>query len=189
TGYGTGITQTPVFKVSSMTHREDFLFQDIISGRMEHLVLSMPAIEHRTRKTANAIAKSVAGVALPAPLTAVVALDKADDDEPRRLIEALLRADIYSKHVFVVDADVDPGDLRQVMAAMALQTQADAKVYVFDGEQGTPLDPSCRTEDGRSAKMGVDATRPLQPARSFTKNRLPQDLLDSIDIKEFKAKR
>lgn len=189
TGYGTGIAQTPVFKVAAMTHRTDFLFQDIISGRMEHLVLSMPGIEHRTRTMAAKIAPGFVNLALPAPLTTVISIDKSDDDEPRRLIEAMLRADIYAKHVIVVDADVEPGDLRAVMAAMALQTQADRQVHVFADEQGTPLDPSCPGEDGRSAKMGIDATRSLAPTRSVTKNRLPQDLLDSIDIKEFKAKR
>lgn len=189
TGYGTGMTETPVFKVAAMTHRDDFLFQDIISGRMEHLVLSMPGIEHRTRTMAAAVAPGFVNLALPAPLTTVISIDKADDDEPRRLIEAMLRADIYAKHVIVVDADVEPGDLRQVMAAMALQTQADRQVHIFADEQGTPLDPSCRSEDGRSAKMGIDATRSLAPARNVTRNRLPPDLLDSIDIKEFKAKR
>ncbi len=189
TGYGTGLTQTPVFKVSAMTHRREFLFQDIISGHMEHLVLSMPAIEHRTRQTAQSVAKTFVALALPAPLTTVVAIDKADDDEPRRLIEAMLSADIYAKHVIVVDADVDPADLRQVMAAVALQTQADRKVHIFADQQGTPLDPSCRHEDGRSAKMGIDATRALAPARTVTRNRLPPELLASIDVKEFKAKR
>ncbi len=189
TGYGTGVAQTPVFKVSAMTHRKGFLFQDIVSGRMEHLVLSMPAIEHRTRTTAQAVAKTFVDLALPAPLTTVIAIDKADDDEPRRLIEALLSADIYAKHVIVVDGDVDPADLRQVMAAVALQTQADRKVHIFGDLQGTPLDPSCRHEDGRSAKMGIDATRALDPERSFTRNRLPPELLESIDVKEFKAKR
>lgn len=189
TGYGTGVTQSPVFRVEAMTHRQDFLFQDIISGRMEHMVLSMPAIEHRARRTAKAMAPGFVDLALPAPLTTVVAIDKTDDAEPRKLIEAMLRADIYAKHIIVVDADVDPADLRQVMSAVALHTQADRKVHVLPDEQGTPLDPSCVHEDGRSAKMGIDATAALQTTRTVTRNRLPPELLESIDIKEFKAKR
>lgn len=181
TGYGTGLTQTPVFRVHAITHRSDFVFQDIVSGRMEHLVLSMPAIEERTRRVASQHVE-VERIALPAPLTAVIAMRKRTDDEPARLIEALLRSDIYCKHVFVVDADVDPGDMRAVLAAMALQTQADRQVVILRDELGTPLDPSCPNADGRSAKMGIDATRPLQPVRSATRNRLPQELLDAIDL-------
>ena len=188
TGYGTGVTRTPVLQVQAMTHREDFLFQDIVSGRMEHLVLSMPALELRTLRDAKAVAPGVSKISLVAPLTSVVALDKRDDDEPRRIIEALLGGDIYAKHVIVVDSDVDPADLRQVMTAVALQTQADQKVHVLTGRQGTPLDPSVRTEDGTGAKMGIDATRPLKPARPFTRNRIPPDVLDRIDISEFKKR-
>lgn len=189
TGYGTGVAETPVFEVRAMTHRSDFWFQDIVSGHMEHLVLSLPALEARTLRVAKEAAPGVTRIALPAALTAIVAVDKRDDDEPRRIIEALLRSDIYSKHVIVVDSDVDPADARAVLGAMALQTQADTKVHVFEGEQGTPLDPSCPSPEGISAKMGIDATRPLQPVRPFTKNTVPDDVLDRIDVKEFIKRR
>lgn len=189
TGFGTGVGQTPPFVVEAMTHRRDPLFQDIISGRMEHLMLSMPAIELRTNRDARRFSKHVERIALVAPLTAVIAIDKHDDDEPKQLIEGLLGADIYAKHVIVVDADVDPGDLRAVMAAMALQTQADSKVHIFADQRCTPLDPSCPDPGGKGAKMGIDATRPLKPVRPFTKNRIPADVLDAIDVKEFLKRR
>lgn len=184
TGFGTGATRTPVFEVQAITHRREPLFQDIVSGGMEHLLLSMPALEHRTLRDARAVCAGVRRVALPAPLTAIVSLAKSDDEEPRRVLEALLRSDIYAKHVIVVDEDVDPSDLREVMAAMALQTQADTKVVILPDQQGTPLDPSCPREDGRSAKMGIDATRPLAPARPVTRNRIPAEVLDAVDLAE-----
>lgn len=183
TGYGTGPTRTPVFHVHALTHRMSPYFQDIVSGNLEHLLLSLPALEHRTLRDARAVAPGVRRIALPAPLTAIVSLAKQDDDEPRRVIEALL-SDIYAKHVIIVDADVDPSDLREVMVAIALQTQADTKVHIFPDRQGTPLDPSSPTEQGRTAKMGIDATRPLVPTRPITRNRIPPDLLVSIDIRE-----
>jgi len=184
TGYGTGATRSPVFEVQAITHRRDPLFQDIVSGGMEHLLLSVPALEHRTLRDARAASPGVRKVALPAPLTAIVSLAKRDDDEPRRVIEALLGSDIYAKHVIVVDEDVEPGDLREVMAAMALQTQADTKVFVMKDQQGTPLDPSCPHEDGRSAKMGIDATRPLVSVRPVTRNRIPPEVLEAVDLAE-----
>lgn len=183
TGYGTGIAHTPVLRVETITHREDPLFQDVVSGHVEHLVLSMPALEHRTLSDAREACQGVTRVALVAPLTAVVAVEKREDDDPQRIIEALLEGDIYSKHVIVVDDDVDPHDLRAVMTAMALQTQADRAVHVFPDGQGTPLDPSCPSPEGRSAKMGIDATRPLSPGRAVTRNRIPQEVLDRIDIR------
>lgn len=182
TGYATGATRTPVFTVQALTHRDDPMFQDIVSGGMEHLLLSVPALEHRTLRDARAVSDGIRKVTLPAPLTAIISLAKADDDEPRRVIEALLRSDIYAKHVIIVDEDINPSDLSQVISSMALQTQASTKVFVFPDEQGTPLDPSCPSEDGRSAKMGIDATRPLVPTRAVTKNRVPQAVLDAVDL-------
>jgi 2,5-furandicarboxylate decarboxylase 1 len=183
TGYGTGATRTPVFHVHAITHRTAPYFQDIVSGGMEHLLLSLPALEHRTLRDARAVAPGVRKVSLPAPLTAIVSLRKQDDDEPRRVIEALL-SDIYAKHVIIVDEDVDPGDLREVMSAIALQTQADTKLHVRSNCQGTPLDPSCPSEQGLSAKLGIDATRPLVPRRSVTRNRIPPEVLAAVDLDE-----
>lgn len=183
-GFGTGATETPVFHVTAMTWRNDMLFQDIVAGRMEHLVLSMPAVEYRTLADARAVCPGVARVAIPAPLTTVVALDKKSDDEPGRLIDALLPSDIYTKHLIVVDADVDPSDMRVVMAAMALTVQADQRVRILPDQPLTPLDPSARNDSGRGAKMGIDATRPCAPARRVTRNRIPEDVLARIDVGE-----
>jgi len=184
TGYGTGVTQTPVFHVTALTFRNDCIYQDVISGHMEHLILPLPAIERRVLSDARTASNGVTRVSLVAPLTAIVALEKSDDAEPLAVIEALLRGDIYTKHVIVVDADVKISDLRQVVAAMALNTQANANVYVFPDEQGTLLDPSCTSHQGRVAKMGIDATRRLVKTRLISKNTVPEAVLDRIDPAE-----
>jgi 2,5-furandicarboxylate decarboxylase 1 len=179
TGYGTGVTDSPVLHVHAITHRRDPLVQDIVSGHLEHLVLSMPALEHRTLRDARAVAPGVTRVALVAPLTAIVAMKKTSDDEPRRVIDALL-TDIYAKQVIVVDDDVEPTDLAKVLGALALQRQPDEAVRISEG-QGTPLDPSC-DEGGTTRKLGIDATRPLVRAREVTRNRIPEDVLARVDL-------
>lgn len=184
TGYGTGVTQSPVFEVTALTHREAPIFQDIVSGHMEHLVLPMLAIEHRTLRDAKVASSGVVGVALGAPLTAVVGLEKTSDEEPLRIIRALLEGDIYTKQVIVVDAAVDYRDFRQVLGAFALHVQADRDVHVFPNMQGTPLDPSCPSADGKVAKLGIDATRKLAPPRSLSVNRIPAEVLAKIDLAE-----
>jgi UbiD family decarboxylase len=189
TGFATGATETPVFHVTAMTWREGMLFQDIIAGRMEHLVLSMPAVEYRTLADARSACPGVVRVALPAPLTTVVALEKLHDDEPGRVLDKLLGADIYTKHVIVVDADVDPSDMRAVMAAVALTVQADRRVRILADQPLTPLDPSCPSEAGRGAKMGIDATRPCVSTRTVTRNRIPEDVLARIDVAELLRKK
>jgi len=188
TGYGTGMIRTPVFHVTAMTFRDGCLYQDVVSGHMEHLILPLPAIERRALADARAVCPGVTRVALVAPFTAIIALQKKNDAEPRAIIDAFLKGDIYSKHVIVVDADVEVGDARQALAAMALNTQATTGVHILPDEQGTPLDPSCPSPEGRVAKMGIDATRRLGPGRVVTKNTIPREVLDAIDINELTRK-
>jgi UbiD family decarboxylase len=182
TGYGTGSTETPVFRLTAMTWRDGCIYQDVVSGHLEHLILPMPAIERRLFAEARAVARRVTKVTLAAPLTVIIALAKTDDREPRAIIEALVRSDIYTKHVIVVDADTDANDARQVLAAVGLNVQASDRVFVFPDEQGTTLDPSCESAEGRVAKLGIDATRPLSRKRRVTKNSFPQDVLDAVDL-------
>jgi UbiD family decarboxylase len=182
TGYGTGRTTSPVFHVTAISERDDAIFQDVVSGHMEHLVLPTLAIEHRARRDAMAASAGVVDTAHPAAFTIVVAMNKTDDDEPRRVIEHVVRGDIYRKHVIVVDAEIDPNDLRQVLGAVALHVQADRDVHRFENELGTPLDPSCPGDDGRVTKMGIDATRRTEGARSVTKNTVPSAVWDAIDV-------
>ena len=182
TGYGTGITETPVLDISAMTFRDDPIFQDIASGHLEHLMLPMIALEHRATETLREVTPNVIGVSLSAPLSLVVALRKADDGEPARVIRHLLEGDIYTKHVIVVDDDVDPGDLAAVFRAIALNVQADRDVLILTDQWGTPLDPSSPDPGGKTTKMGIDATLTMNPNRVITANSLPQAVLDSVDL-------
>jgi 2,5-furandicarboxylate decarboxylase 1 len=174
--------RTPVFNVSAMTFRNGCLYQDVVSGHMEHLILPMPALEQRMLSVARRAVRGVTRVAFVAPFTTVVALEKVDDADPKAVIEALLRSDIYSKQVIVVDSDVQTADLRNILTAMALNMQATTGVHVFPDEQGTRLDPSCTSPDGRVAKMGIDATRTLAPVRPVTRNAIPRSVLDQVDL-------
>jgi 2,5-furandicarboxylate decarboxylase 1 len=185
TGYSTGTLHTPVFDVEIMSHRDDPLFQDIVSGQTEHSILPMLGIEAHLLATARRICPGVRAVRLPAPLTLLISLQKTSDEEPRRLIEALLRADIYAKNAIVLDASVNLGDLGQVFAALAMHTQADRDLVILTDQPGTPLDPSCESEDGRTTKMGIDATRPLSSRRPISANSVPAEILERIDLSEF----
>ncbi len=68
-------------------------------------------------------------------------------------------ADHYVKLVIVVDEDIDVFDEEQVLWAVATRMQANRDVLIVDSAMGTLLDPSAT--DAITAKMGIDATRPL----------------------------
>ena len=174
----------PMFKVQAVTFRQDPIFQDIVSGHSEHLLLPILGMEHHLLEAARTAVPTTVNVRLSVPLTAYVALEKKDDSQPQRVIEALWGSDIYAKQVIVVDADVDISDLRQVATAVALHVRPDRNVYINRPTLGTELDPSCESSDGTTAKLGIDATVPLGSTRRVVKNRVPKDLLDSINLSE-----
>ncbi len=67
--------------------------------------------------------------------------------------------DLALKLVVVVDDDVDVFDEEEVLWAMATRMQADRDVFIVPEAMGAILDPSTRA--GTTAKMAIDATRPL----------------------------
>jgi 2,5-furandicarboxylate decarboxylase 1 len=188
-GYSTGSVRAPVFHVSALTMRRRPIFQDVVSGRLEHLTMELPAIEHRALRCARAVATGVTAFAVIAPFTSVVALEKASDDEPRRVMDALLLNDIQAKHLVVVDADVDVRDPRRVLRAIGLNTQPLRDVHVYPDERGTLLDPSCTSPVARTSKMGIDATRRLRPTRAIAPNRVPAAVLARVDLAEILKRR
>jgi 2,5-furandicarboxylate decarboxylase 1 len=184
TGYSTGTSCCPVFTVNALTCRHNAVFQDIVSGLTEHLLLPIPGMEHRLWMLARSAVPATTAVKVSVPLTVFVAIKKQNDSQPRSIMEALLASDIYVKHVVVVDADVDVSDLRQVITAIALHTRPDRDILIRPRSLGTELDPSCESPDGCTTKVGIDATLPLNGKRPVNKNRIPQQLLDSIDVSE-----
>jgi 2,5-furandicarboxylate decarboxylase 1 len=59
----------------------------------------------------------------------------------------------------VVDMDVNIDDETEIEWAVATRFQADRDLVIVSGAQGSKLDPS--SDNGISAKMGIDATKPL----------------------------
>jgi UbiD family decarboxylase len=139
-------------------------------------------MEHHLFAVAQSVVPTTKALKVAVPLTVVVAIDKKHDSEPCRLAEALLASDIYVKQVVVVDANVDVSDLRQVATAITLHTRPERGIFVKRGALGTELDPSCESEDKLITKIGIDATLPLKASRPVSRNKVPQELLDSIDL-------
>ncbi len=90
-----------------------------------------------------------------------VSIRKTAEGQAKQAIMTVLGADHYFKHVIVVDDDIDIFNDEEVLWAVATRVQADKDLVIASGGMGTLLDPS--SPDGTSAKLGIDATRPLGP--------------------------
>jgi UbiD family decarboxylase len=69
-----------------------------------------------------------------------------------------------------VDDDIDVDNPMEVEWAIATRVQAEKDVVIKTGQKGSSLDPSADPHTYDTAKMGIDATRPLVAhGKNFTK--------------------
>jgi 2,5-furandicarboxylate decarboxylase 1 len=191
-----------VIQVDLITHRRNPIYHTIIPSEMEHLLLgAIPReatlLSHLQKSFPNVldVHLSVGGVCR---YHLYVKLRKHHEGEPKNVILGALSSHYDIKHVVVVDEDVDVHDPRQVEWAVATRFQADRDLVVISGAQGSALDPSTtkafgaaethipRQLQGLGAKMGLDATRPLEYGEHvFTKVIIPGS--DRVDVDDFAA--
>jgi 2,5-furandicarboxylate decarboxylase 1 len=152
-----------VIHVDAITHRKNAIFHTIVGGGVEHLLLGgipreATLLEHLQRSF-----PSVRDVRLTRGGTCryhlAVKIEKASHGEPKNIIMGAFGGHYDVKHVVVVDMDVDIDDPNEIEWAIATRFQADRDLVVVSGAQGSKLDPS--SDQGVSAKMGIDATKPL----------------------------
>ena len=187
TGYSLGERQREVLKVRAITHRRDAIFQDITVGHLDHLMLSTTPIEANLYRAVRAMVPTVKAVRVPAPFTCYVSIEQRISGQAKNAILAVLGADLYMKRVVVVDHDVDVFNDRQVNWAIATRCQPDRDIAVITNARGSDLDPSTK-EDGNTAKWGVDATAKPSLATFTPRHRVPREVWQRINIKDFTNK-
>ena len=187
-----------VITVDAITHRRDPIYHTIVPAEMEHLLLgSIPReatlLAHLQRSFPNVldVHLAIGGVGR---YHLYVKLRKTHEGQPKNVICAAFGAHYDIKQVIVVDDDVEVHDPQQVEWAVATRFQADRDLVVIPGAQGSVLDPSTTVgwdyadgetapahQQGISAKMGLDATRPVAyHEHVFTKVRVPGE--DDVDL-------
>jgi 2,5-furandicarboxylate decarboxylase 1 len=184
TGYSLGERQREVVRVTALTHRRDAIFQDITVAHLDHLLLSTVPIEANLHRAVRAMVPTVRAVRVPGPFTAFVAIEQRIPGQAKNAIMAVLGADLYMKRVVVVDHDVDVFDDRQVNWALATRCQPDRDITIVTHARGSDLDPSTG-EDGYTAKWGVDATAKPSLAAYTPRHRVPPEVWERIDLKDF----
>jgi 2,5-furandicarboxylate decarboxylase 1 len=160
--YGTRADRE-VIKVDAITHRKNAIFHTIVGGGVEHLLLGAIPREATLLEHLQRSFPSVRDVRLTRGGTCryhlAVKVDKKSQGEPKNIIMGAFGGHYDIKQVVVVDMDVNIDDETEIEWAVATRFQADRDLVVVSGAQGSKLDPS--SDNGISAKMGLDATKPL----------------------------
>jgi len=168
-GSYSGVRRQVRIKVKTITHRKDPIFENLYIGRpwteidyllalntcvplYQQLKEQMPEVE-----AVNAIYQH--------GLTAIIATSNRFGGYAKSVAFRLASTPhgiSYCKNIILVDADVDPFNLTEVMWAISTRVRADKDVIVIPNTPGMPLDPSS-DPPGMGNKLIIDATSPTPP--------------------------
>jgi UbiD family decarboxylase len=166
TGYASYRSTENVFVAKRIRMRRDAMFHSIVSGMsQDHILVSCVTREGEILNTLRRNLPNVLGVYVPhrtcGAFLAIVKMKKTAQGEPQQAIMAALGTEFYTKHVIVVDEDVDIFDMSDVMWAVATRVRAEQDIVFIPGCKGAILDPTSDPETFTVTKMGIDATRPV----------------------------
>ena len=186
TGTYGGVWENPVLRVKAITHRKDPIYQDLLTFTPEHhLLLGIPYEPVVYQAVRTYVPGTIAVHVTPSScgkFHAVICIKKEHEGDGKDAILAGLYSIRDIKLVTVVDDDVDPYNPREVEWAVATRFQADRDLVVISGAKGNELDPSC-PQLALTAKMGIDATKPLERRERFEKIRIPG--VENIKIQDY----
>jgi len=185
TGYSGSQRLACLFEAKALTYRQDAILIDIFPCKTEHLNAHLPieASIYGEVKKAVPTVKETCWIGSGGPFNLIISLKKTMEGQPLRAAMAALAASNFLKHVIVVDDDINPANLQEVMWAVATRVQASENVVILKGLQGHVLDPSLRHEI-RSDGMIIDATKPID--RPFPKRgEVPRDVLEKIRLEDY----
>ncbi len=186
-GYtGPASDQCRLIKVTAVTHRENPIMQTCIGPSEEHVSMAgIPTEASIMNMVDKAMPGRLINVCCSTPgggkYMAVLQFKKSvPSDEGRQRQAALLAFSAFSelKHIFLVDEDVDPFDMNDVIWAMTTRFQGDADIITIPGVRCHPLDPSSDPayspsikDHGITCKTIFDCTVPFDQKARFQRSR------------------
>ncbi|MDN5871251.1 MAG: UbiD family decarboxylase [Nitrococcus sp.] len=168
-GYYSGCHQYPVIEIDRASHRRDPIYDAVYVGRpwteidyLQAMTTSAPIFA----QLHDTFPEVVAVNALYTHGLAVVIATKTRYGGFAKAVGMRLLSTPhglgYAKVIIVVDHDVDPFDLKQVMWAMSVKVNPAADVVIVPNLSVNLLDPAGQPT-GIVHKMIIDATTPIAP--------------------------
>lgn len=178
-GYYGEVSPQPVIEFSAVTYRDNAISQTIFPSSYEErlpMALVREAVLFNTvRQVVPNIKDAHITIGGVGRLHAVIQIEKISEGDAKQAALAAFASDKDLKHVIVVNDDVNIFDPEDVEWAMATRVQADIDIFIVPGAKGSPLESSHNLQ-GVSAKMGIDATYPLNEAHMFRRTSIPLEV-------------
>ncbi|MBI2210674.1 MAG: UbiD family decarboxylase [Deltaproteobacteria bacterium] len=176
-----------VIEVTAVTHRRHAIFQHIFTGHRDTWVLGGIPKEGSLFNLIRGVVPTARAVHFPTSgccrFHCYIAIDKKVDGETKQAALAALGGCDFVKHVVVVDADINIYNEEEVLWAVATRVQADQAVDIIKNVKGNTLDPS-QTDDIMTAKMIIDATRPVRKAYA-ARVEVPKEAMAKSRLEDF----
>ena len=144
--------QDPVFHVTAITMRHDALHQTIFHGsapqiqRAESVYLISVGLEAKALNILEKVGIDVKDVYVPLASAEGqhlrVSISARESKDAKKAIKELIDNMFVSKHVFVVDDDIDIRNENQWEWAFVSRFQADRDMITYPKRPGMPMDPS-----------------------------------------------
>jgi len=164
TGYYSAPEPFPVFHVTHLTQRAKPIYLSTVTGRppTEDAVLGK-AVERVFLPVVRLVLPEIVDMNLPQEgifiNVGIISIRKNYPGHPRKVMHALwgLGQMMFTRYVIVVDHDVDPHDLREVLYRVALQADPEHDLELVHG----PVDQLSISNPvpNFGAKIGIDATK------------------------------
>ena len=168
-GYYSGCHQYPVIEIDRVSHRKDPIYDSVYVGRpwteldfLQAMTTSVPLFVQLNATFPEVVAVNALYthglVVIVSTKTRYGGFAKAVGMRVLTTPHGLG----YAKIVIVVDADVDPFDLNQVMWSMSVKVNPAGDVTILPNLSVNLLDPAGQP-GGMVHKMIIDATTPITP--------------------------
>lgn len=194
-GYTGPASECALIKVKAVTHRKNPIMQTCIGPSEEHVSMAgIPTEASIIDMVEKAMPGRLKNVYAPSCgggkyMVVMQFLKSMPSDEGRQRQAALLAFSAFSelKHVILVDEDVDPFDMNDVLWALNTRYQGNLDTIFIPGVRCHPLDPSQSpayhtsiADRGISCKTIYDCTVPYQLKEQFRR----ADFMD-VEIERF----
>jgi 2,5-furandicarboxylate decarboxylase 1 len=169
--------EAQLLEIRAITHRRDFIYQALLPQGRDAFHLIAPTWEIEVEGFIQGMLPAVQAVHLtPGSICdlAVVSLRKGNEAQARQVLYTLLSQFPTIKQAIVVDEDVDIYSLDDVLWACGTRFQGDEDLLVLPRILGSDLDPSAKP-GYITAKVGLDATKPLDKLPKFQRARMPEE--------------
>jgi len=180
----------PVGKIKLISHRKDPIYHALMPFSSEETVLLDLSWELDNLKVIQTAFPNVMRMHLQAlGEIMLIQIAKDSEEDARKIFHYLFPVNPFVKLAIVVDADVDIYDPREIAWAVATRCRPNCDITIMEDMPGVMIDPSTsggeRTDDlalliTHTAKMGIDATKPLNELDRYEKIDVPEHIKEKV---------